>query len=250
MPCAAADGRTHEGGARSPPLHQLGAAFLIHRPGLTFQPVSSFSGAFLLLHPLAESRKGCSPHGGCKRAPLFLQAGSPAWFSSLWHKRSGMRFSSPVTLSRWQGRLETALGFKDYVARPGVHCDSSRSGWKMCTPAQAPSSGVENAASGVGSQAGCLARSPQGCTRSQVPFCCWATTTLPPPRQRDGKQLQQRADTTSSSPSAGEKRGALVLPHAAGLLPGSATLSPIHPRASQQCVLQPGQAPFGRLRAL
>uniref|UniRef100_A0A493T4Z3 Dilute domain-containing protein n=1 Tax=Anas platyrhynchos platyrhynchos TaxID=8840 RepID=A0A493T4Z3_ANAPP len=68
--------------------------------------------------------------------------------------------------------------------------------------------------------------------------------------QRDGKQLQQRADTTSSSPSAGEKRGALILPHAAGLLPGSATLSPIHPRASQQCVLQPGQAPSGRLRAL
>lgn len=89
--------------------------------------MSSFSGAFLLLHLPAE--KGCSPHGGCKRAPLFLQA-DPAWFSSLWHKRSGMHFSSPVTLSHWQGRLETALGFKDYVARPGVRCDSSRSGWK------------------------------------------------------------------------------------------------------------------------
>lgn len=81
--------------------------------------------------PLEESRKGCSPHGGWKQAPLFLQADSPAWFSSLWHKHSGTHFSSPVTLSQWKGRLETALGFKDYVARPGFHCDSSRSGWKM-----------------------------------------------------------------------------------------------------------------------
>lgn len=104
---------------------------------------------------------------------------------------------------------------------------------------------------GAGSQAGCLARSPCGHARSQVPSAAGLQSRCP---QRDGMQFQQRADTTSSSPSPGGR------PVESGVLSSCPTQQiycpalppfPTQLRASQKRVLWPGRrAPFGRSGSL
>lgn len=104
------------------------------------------------------------------------------------------------------GRFETPLGFKGWhVGQAWVlpvavtTGGAGTSGWK-----RVPSSGSGKGSTSTQKQdskwdALLEDQVPWCHTLSQVPFCCLATITLPPGLLWDGKQLQQRADTTSSS---------------------------------------------------
>lgn len=173
------------------PAHWLGASFPINCPASSYtlcRPSEELSCSFI---PSGRGQEGGAPSAGV--VGRLLRSSRPAALRDLSRRRAeGLKHLWDLKMSVW--------------GRPGLRCGSGHLRcWHIRLEKGCPALGMVGTAQahpGAGFQAGCIARSevPRCHTLSQVPFCCWAASTVPPALLQEGKQPQQRADTTSSSP--------------------------------------------------